>query len=86
MSDATKELADAGLSQLINVVDLTSGAAIEGVQQLRGAVFDTAGAAVNLSDTLSEDVIEEIQDLRAKLIERLQAAKAALTTPLEALP
>lgn len=86
MTDALKETADAGLSQLINVVDLTSGAAVEGVQQLRGAVFDVAGSAVNLSDALSEDVIEEIQDLRGKLIERLNAAKAALTTPLEALP
>ena len=85
-SDAVKDLVSAGLDQAIDMVDKSSEGAIGVINQARGAVHDVAGAGVKLSDTLSEDTIEEIQSLRQQLIARLRAAKEEALKPLEVLP
>ncbi len=86
MSDSLKDLASGGLDQAIEFVDKSSEGAIEAINQVRGAVADVAGTAVHTSDVLSEDAIKEIQELRAKLLDRLRSAKDALLLPLEVLP
>lgn len=86
MSDTTHGLATAGVNQLIDLVDKTSGAAIESINQVRGAVTDVAGSAVDVTDAVSEDVINEINELRSKLVDRLRAVANAVSEPLKVLP
>lgn len=86
MSDTAKNLANAGLDQGIEAVDLTSKAVIEGLNQLRGVVADVAGAAVGGTDRVTEAIAVEVLELQGNLIERLKALKEAILKPLEVLP
>lgn len=86
MTDVVKTIVDSNLDLAINLVDTSLAGLIEVVNQGRGIVFDVAGSTTKLADTVTEDMIDELQELRAKVAARAQAIKTALVEPLSVLP
>jgi GTP cyclohydrolase III len=65
-------IAQAGLDQLVDVVDNTSAAAIVAVQATVDAAAATATAAINVGDKTLDVALEEAEGLRAQYVASLR--------------
>lgn len=76
------DIASAGIGHIVDVVDETTGKAIEAVRALEDAAISAGHGALNVGDAAFDQAMEEVETLRGKLLEALRAAAAAVTAPL----
>ena len=75
-------IASAGLSQVVDMVDETTGKAIEAIVALEDAAVGAIHGAVNVGDAAFDQAMIEVEEARGKLLVALRAAAAAVTAPL----
>ena len=75
-------IAEAGVNKIIDVVDATTGSALEAVQELKDAAADTARGLVTVVDDGVDPLFTEAEELRARLIGVLRSLVAKVTEPL----
>jgi len=75
-------IAEAGVNKIIDVVDATTGSALEAVQELKDAAADTARGLVTVVDDGADPLFAEAEELRARLIGVLRSLVSKVTQPL----
>lgn len=79
------DIAKAGLSQLVDVVDTTSKSALVAVDATKDAVAATGVAAINVGQKTLDVAIDEAEKLRQQYIDSLRqivdAVAGAVPTP-----
>ena len=75
-------IAEAGVNKIIDVVDATTGSALEAVQELKDAAADTARGLVTVVDDGVDPLFNEAEELRVRLIGVLRSLVAKVTEPL----
>jgi autotransporter adhesin len=78
-------VADAGVSQLIDIADQTSKAALEAVVALEDAAVATVQGGVNVADTSFDAVAGEVETARQAWMVALRKAADAVLAPLKAI-
>jgi hypothetical protein len=78
-------VADAGVSQLIDIADQTSKAALEAVVALEDAAVVTIHGGVNAADKSFDAVAGEVETARAAWMAALRKAAAAVMAPIKAI-
>lgn len=76
------QIASAGVGQVVDMVDETTGKAIEAIRALEDAAVGAAHGALNVGDAAFDKALEEVEVLRGNLLVALRAAADAVTAPL----
>lgn len=74
------QFSEAGLVQLVDVVDVTSKAGLEAVDATKDAVAATGHAAINVGDKTIDVAIDEAEKLRASYVDSLRRIAQALSS------
>lgn len=78
-------VANAGLSQLIDVVDQTSKAGLEAIVALEDAGVTAVQGATNVADKTFDATAEEVEKTRAAFMTALRKFADAVVAPLNAI-
>lgn len=78
-------VANAGVGQIIDVVDQTSQKAIEAVVALEDAGVVTVQGAINVGDKTFDAAMEEVEKSRVAFINALRKVADAVIAPISAI-